>query len=171
MEHIIILDKEHMLSVLNCSLELPYRFQRNVRIVIPYTEFSEFVRKSVRAKTNFLSMPLELYEKAVSRDDLMLRLFYLEISKTVITEINLASRRLKSCTEIVHSFPEDCLSVELNKMCNDVSQKALTLAIDEVKREVLTQSISKRSTVLLNYAIVIRALSKLKLPELINIKI
>lgn len=107
----IELSSNRLLSVFSSKdVEQPWRFQNRLRISIPFSEYVLFVSEILKSNFSWLAFPRESYKKALQEyarnPQLMIRLFYNDISFAQYYEWDLALENQKGCSLILPKFDE-----------------------------------------------------------------
>ena len=108
-EHYIKVITTSMLAVLAAKdVDLPFRYQPKVLLYIPFEEYSNFLERIISMNLDCLNFKLDYYKTALQeRGNLLLQLFYYDISAALINEIIMAVMRGKEALIIAHCFTVD----------------------------------------------------------------
>lgn len=173
----VILDEQHLLSLFaKDDLYKPYRFQQGICIVIPYSAYVSFVRICLRNNLSVFRLGLHKYREALQNENLMQRLYLLDISDVILHELYLSCAENKYCIMVQHLFNtaddlvkyDDCAAL-FDEMPEDCKQKSLDLFVKEIAEYSNISDISKYKQSILDYGMYLRTLSFCKEAKIFNI--
>lgn len=171
-------DSKHLISVLaHDGLEHPYRFQKDLVIRISFEEYREFCKDMVSVKLPFLSFELGLYKRALTENgNQLLRLFYHDVSKAVISEVILAMVRGENATVIQHSFLDGTV-IDMNSVEEEfksLPEKSIQKSFDTLEKELIpgtnVSELSEHNRRCLSYGLYLHALSWTGSCKQVNVK-
>lgn len=172
-------DAEHLISVLSAgSVNRPYSFQPDLQITVALGEYRKFVKQMLQMNLMLLTFDLGLYRRALADDNLMLRLFYMDVSVAVVNEVLRAEIQGRSATVINHKIEGSQVSFillrDFSRNLNQLPQCDIEKAMEKLKKELCAIGYSGRmnrhNNGCLEYAIFIRALSYNRHPRKVNVE-
>lgn len=167
----VVIDKNHFLPIFaGDNLVQPYRFQPDVRVIVPFTEYVAFCSKMVETKYEWLAYDSEVYKRALSKYNTdrtsMLKLYFADMSRAIINELKMSLVKGKDGTVIQHQFSEDDLpKIELTSVEQAyqwVSAEAVEKASKYINADLLSyirEKMSPHNILLYKYALLLYSLS------------
>ncbi len=175
------IDSKHMLSIFaGTELELPYRFQPYLCLSIPFHEYIAFCKEMLDIGVFCMASSKEFYVRALKNKSspLLLRLYYMDISRAVLSEVILSCAKCVDGTVIIHNntdakvnYTLDSVNAVLKSASPDVVQKAVNSIKKDANPNIGFAQISEHNKRLLQYAIILRVLACTLEPDSINISI
>lgn len=179
-------DNEHLLSVF-CGSDIshPYRFQKQLTLLISFEEFKLFVEDMILENIRWLTFPVEDYAKALNsynsgRPTVLKKYFLYEISRAIAIEVSLSVLNKKEATNIFHTFTDVEKRIELctvtDYLLSTFTQEQIekaTRTIQEDKTLTLYISVSDltlHNKELYRYAVLLRCMAFSRSPEWLNIR-
>ena len=182
MRYTVIANSSHLLTIFaSMQLELPFRFQPVVKIVIPFEEYADFVREVMRKDIHCFRLGRELYIRALSQSSglLLRKLYYFDISDIVLAEVMLAHLNNDSGATVfchqysdiktVYSLDYNMLSERMNAVPKDIFSKALNSIKNEFVPGFSTRDLNRHNKCLFYYSVLLKCMSFTNNPELFNI--
>ena len=173
----IQLDNNHMLSILGNDLDLPYRHQGYLNLIVPYDEYIQFTKMMVHNSLHVLSLTLDTYKNALRAldDSLLLRLFYLDVSCAQANELSLSIRKGVDSTIITHLFDvatKEFVLTDISKCIGEFNREEIQKATKSLLKDlgsIELSNVSEHNSQLLNYALYTRLLSYQQKPIRVNV--
>lgn len=157
----VILDKDHLLSVLGCRQSLSYRGQPDLMLVIPYKEFTQFVQYTTQCGIQFGYIALTDYKKFMKHDGWLSRAYLTEIAYSIQLEIYLSSISLfpKGSTRFIHQFSNQQQHVSVEEFGEQVEDISLLTAVNRAKKRLSGVIYDSRDRNLFEYSVMIDAIA------------
>lgn len=170
-----------MLSIFSgADLELPYRFQPYLKLVVSYDEYKKFCNTLASLSLSVLTFNISMYKRAIqeSNEKLLLRLFYMDMSKAIMNELSLSAYHRVDGTTFGVAFEtgnEESISLEnmeselLSQFSKEEIDKGLKSLGEDSRGRLNLKALSKHNLSLLYQALMLRCLSYRENPIKYNI--
>lgn len=120
----IIPDAQHLLCIFaKDSAVNAFRFQDCISLCIAYSEYVQFVKFCLKANLQVLHFKSDVYMHALTKEQVLKRLYLLDLADVVLFEVFLSCQAQKPCTNIRHSFDSNVSSIITMDECIDLFNK------------------------------------------------
>ena len=173
------LDANHLLPIFaGCDIKQPYRLQPYVRVIVSFEEYVKFVKEIMKQNLHVLFFSLNYYKKCLGtgRDDALLNVYYVDMSKAITAELSMACIFGRDCTEICHSFSDSVLvdRDDMDDLLNEVGVDCIKQAAEYVNEDLRNRCgwfrLSDNNRLVYRYAVLLRALSMTSNPKKFTFK-
>mgnify|MGYP004616987073 FL=1 len=164
----IIPDSKHLLCIFaKDSAVNSFRFQDCISLYVSYSEYVQFVKFCLKANLQVLHFKSDVYVNALPKEQILKRLYLLDLADVVLFEVFLSYQLQKPCTNIRHSFDNNITSIitmsEFIDLFNEVDdscrQKGLSLLQKKIPIDFDENQLVGNAKVNYYYGVTLLALS------------
>lgn len=161
-------DSKHLLYIFAKDESVNYfRFQDCLNIYISYSEYVMFVKFCIKNNLHVLHFNFDIYKNALYKEQVLKRLYLLDMSDVILFEVLLGYYNDKPCTNIRHIFDSDvslfismdeCIGLfnEVDEICR---QKSLDMLYKKLPNGFDIDKLFGNNKINFHYALALRALS------------